>query len=192
MGSKHRSSATTCFTSLTKGRSETTPVMCLAGLQGGEGKSLIFYPLPAVLGEEFVCHHTATGAFALLGLQGMKAVLLDEWSFSAASVPLSTQLLWFEGKPVPITRPQNDYAGHVLYKGTAPIFITTPLQRMEKFIADAERARSRGESSVATMVLRRLKLYKFTQGIQAPAEQIPQCAACFASFVFEGEAAYRR
>ena len=52
------------YTSFTKGRSETTPVICLAGRQGGEGKSLIFYPLPAVLGEELVGHHAATGTFA--------------------------------------------------------------------------------------------------------------------------------
>ena len=63
---------------------------------------------------------------------------------------------------------------------------------MEKFMAEAERARSRGESSVAIMVLRRLKVYKFTQKIQAPTDQIPQCAACFASFVPEGEAAFQQ
>ena len=180
------------YTSFTKGRSETTPVVCLAGLQGGEGKSLIFYPIPAVIGEDLVCHHTAGGTFALLGLQGKKVVVLDEWNFQASSVPLSTQLLWFEGKPVPITRPQNDFAGHALYKGTSPIFITTPLKRMESFIAEAERAAQTGGSSEATMVLRRLKLYKFTRRLRVPTEQIPQCAACFASFVLEGEAAYQQ
>jgi len=180
------------FTSLMQGRSETTPVICLAGLHGGEGKSLIFYPLPAVLGSDLVYQQAAMGTFALLGLQGKKAVLLDEWSFEASSVPLSIQLLWFEGKPVPITRPQNDFAGHALYKGTAPIFITTPLKRMEKFIIEAERARYWGESSVATMVLRRLKVYKFTQKIPMPTGQIPQCARCFASFVLEGETAFHR
>ena len=81
------------YTSLLQGRSETTPVVCLAGLQGGEGKSLLFYQLPAVLGEELVYHHTASGAFPLLGLEGKKAVVLDEWNFSGAAVPLSSQLL---------------------------------------------------------------------------------------------------
>ena len=178
------------YIAFTKGRSETTPVVCLAGLHGGEGKSMIFYPLPAVLGENLVCHHMDAGTFALLGLQGKKAVLLDEWSFETATVPLNLQLLWFEGKPVPITRPQNDFAGHALYKGTAPIFITTPLKRMEKFITEAARAARFGESSVATMVLRRLKLYKFTRKPRVPAGQIPQCAACFASFVLEGESVF--
>ena len=161
------------FTSFTKGRSETTPVICLAGRQGGEGKSLIFYPLPAVLGEDLVGHQATAGTFALLGLQGKKAVVLDEWNFSNGSVPLSIQLLWFEGKPVPITRPQNDFTGHTLYKGTAPIFITTPLKRMEKFIVEAERAQRSGESSVATMILRRTNLERITRKPQAPQGQQP-------------------
>ena len=116
--------------------------------------------------------------------------MLDEWHFSNAAVPLSTQLLWFEGKPLPITRPQDHFVGHVLYKGTAPIFITTPLKKMEKFIQEAEEACRSGLSSEATMVLRRLKMYKFTRKMVKPAEQIPQCLACFASFLFEGEAAW--
>ena len=180
------------YLSLSQGRSETTPVVCLAGLQGGEGKSLIFYPLPAVLGEEMVQHHTASGAFPLLGIEGKKAVTLDEWSFSGAPVSLSTQLLWFEGKPVPITRPQNNSIGHFLYKGTAPIFVTTPLQKMEPFLKQAEDASRRGVSSEATMILRRIKLYKFEHKVRKPACQIPQCASCFASFVLEGEAMHSR
>ena len=100
------------YVSFSQERSETTPVVCLAGLQGGEGKSLVFYPMPAVFGEDHVHHHAASGAFPLLGLEGKKAVVLDEWSFHNAALPLSTQLLWFEGKPVPITRPQNHFIEH--------------------------------------------------------------------------------
>ena len=42
------------------------------------------------------------------------------------------------------------------------------------------------------MVLRRLKLYKFTQKLRAPVDQIPQCAACFASFVLEAESVFQQ
>ena len=70
--------------------------------------------------------------------------------------------------------------------------MTTPLKRMDKFIMEAERAQRSGESSVATMVLRRLKLYKFTQKLRAPVDQIPQCAACFASFVLEAESVFQQ
>ena len=56
-----------------------------------------------------------------------------EWAPTSqpAALPLSTQLLWFEGKPVPITRPQNHYIEYFLCKGTAPIFITMPLKKLE-------------------------------------------------------------
>ena len=79
----------------------------------------------------------------------------------------------------------------MLYKGTAPIFITTPLKRMEKFTKAAEDAERLGCSSEATMVLRRLKTYKFHTKLSRPSGQITQCAACFAEFLFEGEAAWQ-
>ena len=62
---------------------------------------------------------------------------------------------------------------------------------MEKFMADAEKANKEGSSSEATVVLRRMRVYKFVQKISKPAGQIPQCACCFASFLFEGEAAFQ-
>ena len=178
------------YVSFANGRSETTPVVTLVGLRGGEGKSLVFYPLDAVLGEDFVQGHTASGAFPLLGLEGKKAVRLDEWRFAASVLPLSIQLLWFEGKPVPLARPQGEYIGHLLYKGTAPIFITTPWKRFEKLEADAQSAVQSGCSSEASMVLRRLKVYKFSTAVPQPPSQIPACAHCFANFVFDGEMAW--
>ena len=176
------------YVSFFNGRSETTPVVTLVGLRGGEGKSLIFYPLTAVLGEEYVQGHTASGSFPLLGLEGKKAVLLDEWGFAASALPLAVQLLWFEGKPVPLARPQGEYIGHLLYKGTAPIFITTPAKRFERLEADALAAVQSGGSSEASMVLRRLKVHKFTRQVPKPPAQLKACACCFARFVFEGEA----
>ena len=176
------------YTSLVQGRSESTPVVCLAGLQGGEGKSLIFYPFPAVFGESLVHHHVAAGTFPLLDLEGKKVVVLDEWNFRSATLPMGTQLLWFEGKPVPVTRPQDHFVGHAVYKGSAPIFITTPLTRMEKLMQEAADAVRMGSSCEATMMLRRLKVYRFSQKVSKPTKQIPQCAACFASWVLEGEA----
>jgi len=178
------------YVSFVKGRSETTPVVTLAGKQGGEGKSLIFFPLTAVLGDEFVQGHTASGAFPLLGLEGKKAVLLDEWRFAASALPLAIQLLWLEGKPVPLARPQGEYIGHLLYKGSAPIFITTPLKRLENLERDAATAMQCGFCSEASMVLRRLKVYKFRQAVPRPPAQIPACAACFSDFLFSSEMAW--
>jgi len=175
------------YVSLLSGRSESTPVVTLAGLQGGEGKSMIFLPLTAVFGDDFVQGHTASGSFPLLGLEGKKVVLLDEWRFAAAALPIALQLLWFEGKPLPMARPQGEYIGHMLYKGTAPIFITTPMKRLEKLEKEAEAARAAGVTCEATMLLRRLKVHKFRVAVPKPAVQIPACAACFAHFVLEGE-----
>ena len=178
------------YVSVSQGRSETTPVITLVGLRGGEGKSLIFYPMEAVFGEDLVQGHTASGSFPMLGIEGKKVVLLDEWRFAASALPLSIQLLWFEGKPVPVARPQGEYIGHLMYKGSAPIFITTPWKRFEKLETDAETAVQTGGSSEASMVLRRLKVHKFRHKVPQPPSQIAPCAACFACFVFEGEMAW--
>ena len=65
------------------------------------------------------------GSFPLLGLERLKIVLLDGWTFDTSVAPLATQPPSYEGKSFPITRSQNkDYSGHLLYSGTAPIFAT--------------------------------------------------------------------
>ena len=175
------------YKSFQRGRSETTPVVVLAGAYGGEGKSIILFPIPAVLGDEYVQGHTNSGSFPLLGLEGKKIVILDEWRFAASALPLGIQLLWFEGKPVPLARPQGEYIGHLMYRGTAPIFITCPQKRLDKLYSEAAAARSAGVSSEATMLLRRLKVHYFNVPLPTPLAQIPACAACFANFVFQGE-----
>ena len=114
-------------------------------------------------------------------------VVLDEWRFAASALPIGIQLLWFEGKPVPLARPQGESIGHLLYRGTAPIFITTPLKRLDKLIVEAEAARASGSSCEASMLVRRLKVHRFNVAVPKPRTQIPACAACFANFLFEGE-----
>ena len=180
------------YQAIVKGRSETTPVIVLAGRKGGEGKSLVLFPLPSVFGQEFVQPCPAKGTFPLLGIEDKKIALLDEWRFQPSVLPLGTQLLWMEGKPVPVPRPQgqNGVYGHGLYTGSAPIFVTTPLNRivqMEKQVAEAE---ANGESSEMSMILRRIRVYRFSHPINKPVDQIPQCPSCFASFLYEAEAAW--
>ena len=59
-----------------------------------------------------------------MGLECMRVVVMGEWDFGEQVIPLSAQLLWFEGKAFPITRPQNkDYTGHLLYEEAAPVYI---------------------------------------------------------------------
>ena len=176
------------------GRSETTPVVVLAGLQGGEGKSLVFLPLPAVVGQEFVQASPVKGSFPLLGLEHKKVVLLDDWHFHQHALPLSLQLLWYEGKPVPIARPQgrDGEAGHLLYTGSAPIFVTTPLKRIEQMEQSVEQATAEGTSSPYSMLLRRVRVYRFRVRVPPPPAQIPPCAHCFAWYLYDAEAEWCR
>jgi len=177
--------------SLVKGRCETVPTLVLAGLHGGEGKSLLLAPLPSLLGDQYVQEGVASGSFPLIGLENKKDVILNEWKFNNSVLPLTTQLVWFEGKAVPISRPQGTdaYYGHCKYRGTAPIFITAAMKWLQPLMQEAENARLAGTASELTMVMRRLKVYEFTQRSAAPARQIAPCAHCFAQFVLQGEAA---
>ena len=163
----------------------------LAGLQGGEGKNLLLSPIVAVLGIEYVLQGVNAGQFPLVDLPSKKAVILNEWHFTMAPISLGTQLLWFEGKPVPVCRPQNDREqgpGHFLYNGTAPLFVVAPLENLEPLIQQAEADLASGSPSQYTMLLRRLRIYRFTQACTPPSRQLQPCASCFASFVLEGEA----
>ena len=181
------------YANFAKGRSETVPVVVLAGLHGGEGKNLLLSPITAVLGMDYVMQGVATGQFPLVDLPSKKAVLLNEWRFTCAPISLGTQLLWLEGKPVPVARPQNDRdgsIGHCLYRGTAPIFIISPLEHLQPLIDKAEEDLAQGRASQLTMLMRRLHIYKFTQATAPPQRYLHSCAACFATFLLEGEAAW--
>jgi hypothetical protein len=178
--------------SILKGRCETVPVIVLAGQHGGEGKSILLDPIVAVFGEDYVQEGLASGQFPLLGLESKKAVILNEWNFLSSALSRAVQLLWFEGKAVPITRPQitDAYFGHYKYKGTAPLFLTASLKHLQPIMEEARNAMAEGRPSEHTMLMRRLRVYQFTARTQAPQQQIQPCASCFASFVLEGEAVY--
>ena len=105
-------------------------------------------------------------------------------------LPLNIQLLWLEGKPVPIVQPQGgaDAHGHRLYRGRAPIFITTSLRRIEEMETDARHADADGRSSEWTMLLRRLKAYRYRCVLPRPEGQIQLCARCFAQFLLQAHA----
>lgn len=170
--------------SLRVGRSEETLVVTLLGRFGGEGKSLFFAPLAELYGEGLVQRRPAGGQFPLLGIHEKKVSILDEWSFSDDDLPMGLQLLWYEGKGVPVSRPQNvpGQSGHSMYKGSAPVFVTAPETAVTRLCAAAAGAPT-GE---ACMLLRRLKLFVFTVPIPAPAApRIKPCPRCFARFVTE-------
>ena len=169
--------------SLFRGRGPSTKVLVLTGRYGGEGKSFLYAPLRKVYGEENIQESPQPGNFALLGLEEKSLALLDEWRFDESVLRMATQLLWYEGKPFPVTRPQNQAGaiGHFLYRGSAPLFVTTKEEYLARILAAAKVAQQQKQPSQHTMLLRRLKVY--TLCVPSPVEgdaNIPECARCFA------------
>jgi hypothetical protein len=177
--------------SLTHGRSEDNPIIVLAGRRGGEGKSFFLKALFAVFGYEQVFSSPVPGNFPLLDLPGKRVVLLDDWRLNEKVLSLATQCLWFDGSPLPIARPQNrpETKGHMAYRGTAPIFMTTPLKDVERLEAAALAAGDSHDPN-ADMVYRRLKVFKFSTRVPKPSSKVPYCKRCFAQFLFENSMAY--
>ena len=83
----------------------------------------MFGPLPKIFDPEEV-FTPVKGSFPLVGLDRCRVVLLDDWRFNEDIVSYNVQLLWFEGKPVAIAMPQNQYSGHIRYIADDPVFIT--------------------------------------------------------------------
>ena len=113
-----------------------------------------------------------------------KVVVMDDWRFNSRVLPLSLQLLWFEGKPMPVVRPQgkDEFSGHVLYRGSAPIFATTPLKHIEDMERAVRHAEADGTGSEWSMLLRRLKIYRYSVRIPKPSKHIENAILVLHSF----------
>ena len=100
--------------------------------------------------------------------------------FMGEDLPLPIQLLWLEGKAVPICTPQNQTVGHKLYEGKAPLFITCP----EDALAGLSHASAEEPRGQAGMLLRRLKIFFYSVPIpKPPPPQIVNCPRCWATLV---------
>ena len=99
-------------------------------------------------------------------------------------LPLATQLLWYEGKPLPLPMPQNSGTiGHLLYQGTAPVFVTAKEKDLGPIIQKASVDAALGNPSEGTMLLRRLRVYRFWHPLPVRptgARKIKECPCCFA------------
>ena len=172
------------WNALRLGRCESLPVLVLMGKSGGEGKSFFFNALKGVFGVDHVQGSPESGSFPLLGLETKRVALLDEWDFSNDILPFSTQLLWYEGKAIPIKRPQNNHVGHFLYKGSAPVFVTCKEMVLGPILSAARKANEQGLTSEVTMLARRLKVFSFHQKLPIPAgTQISHCPCCFSQMI---------
>jgi hypothetical protein len=187
MGSMHPSCVLTSR-ALRDGRREDLPIVVFMGIQGGEGKSFLLSPLTNIYGAEDMQGTPEPNQFTLVGLEKKRIVLLNEWPCDDIVVPWSTQLMWFEGKDFTIMRPQNknDYSGHLLYRGTAPIFVTCAKQDLGPVMDRAQVALALGQTSTDTMLARRLKVYTFSVKLPIPkGYKVQECGCCFARMVFE-------
>ena len=112
---------------------------------------------------------------------------MDEWRFDTSIISWATQCVLYDGSPVPITRPQNvpGQTGHVLYKGSAPVFVTGKLCDVERLdeAAAVNPVTGQPNDAEASMVRRRLKVYPFRTRIPKPEPQVPYCGHCFAELV---------
>ena len=126
------------------------------------------------------------GSFPLVDIENAKVCFLDDWRFDEEVLPWSVQCLWYDGSAVPVARPQNvpGRAGHLLYRGTAPIFCTTPLQDMQALEKAAVPSTTTGEvaNPNASMIWRRLKVYSFQRQIPK-VKQLKCCGRCFAELL---------
>ena len=159
----------------------------MAGARGGEGKSFFFKPLEPFFGSENVFESPEPGTFPLLGLPGKKVAFLDDWRFNQSVLTFATQCRWYDGSTVSVPRPQTQagIAGHVSYRGTAPLFVTTKLddiKRLER-LSEIDPETDEPEDTNASMCLRRLKVYKFKKRIVKPTGEIKFCPQRFAEFV---------
>ena len=182
------------LSSLSVGRSETTPALVLAGRIGGEGKSFFLKTLAEVFsGDGEVFSIPGKSNFPLIDLPKAKVAFLDDFRFNPDIVSWSTLMLWFDGSPVPISRPQNvqGVTGNFNYKGRAPVFITTKLSDIKLLEEQAKINPATGHpwNTDASMLLRRMKVYSFTTRISRP-PRISCCARCF-SQLFVAQASAR-
>ena len=111
-----------------------------------------------------------SGNFPLLDLPLAKIVFLDDHRFDPDVLSWATTCLWFDGSAVPIGRPQNEKGaapGNFMYKGSAPIFITTKLSDLTWLESQASinPYTNAPWDADASMLYRRLKIYKYTKKV---------------------------
>ena len=84
---------------------------------------------------------------------------------------------------MPIGTPKNVPGAHanMLYKGTAPMLITTKLEDLERLRQYAEINPATGcpWDAEASMIWRRLKVYRFTKKASKPRQKLQYCPRCF-------------
>ena len=138
-------------------------------------------------GHECVFAAPEPGTFPLIDLPGKKVALLDDWRFDKSVLPFATQCRWYDGSVLHVPRPQNQngLAGHVSCRGSAPIFVTTKRDDVERLelLASTDPATGMPCDTNASMCHRRLQVYNYSVRIEKSEVKIPYCPVCFAQLV---------
>ena len=128
-----------------------------------------------------------SGNFKFLDLLMAKIAFLDDYRFDPDILFWGSLCFWFDGSDVPVGRPQIDkgFIGNCTYKGSAPIFVTTKLSDLQALEAAAaiNPETSAPFDADASMLLRRLKTYRFKQRVAKPTGTLKFCGHCFAELV---------
>ena len=157
-------------------------VVTHVGVSGTEGKSFLLKPLFGVFGDEHLFIAPAKGNFPLMGppsLDKARAALLDDWRFNEDILSYNLQLLWYEGAPLIIARPQNEHSGHLRYAKDDPVFITT-------LEADLLSAKKNVKDGDVSMMLKRLRVFRFVTPLANADDTLVACPHCFAKFLLFG------
>ena len=102
--------------------------------------------------------------------------VLDDWRFNEDIIGYPLQLLWFEGKPIVIARPLNQFSGHLKYTKKDPAFITA-------LVSDITRLKGKKiEGGDVAMMMKRLKVFEFKYVFEVPVHVEP-CPRCFAKLL---------
>ena len=75
--------------------------------------------------------------------------------------------------------------GHVVYQGAAPTFAATKLADMNRsaLLSEIDPVTGLAIDADASMLYRRLKVYKFHALLAKPTGQMKYCATCFAQLI---------
>ena len=154
-------------------------LVCHVGKEGNEGKSFMFTALVCIFGPDGVFSDVAKTGFPLYGLEKTRVACLDDWRFNEDLLSYRVQLLWFEGKPIVIARPQNHHDGYLKYCSDAPVFISTLEADLTSMMG------KKIQEGDLQMMLKRLDIFRFYYKIENIDTSIKPCGRCFACLLLD-------
>ena len=143
--------------------------IALLGVAGNEGKTFLLSPMKDIYPPGTVIGSPSPSAFPLLELSKSRVAIWDDWRFDATIIPIASQLQLFEGLPMTVNRPQNQFSGHEIWRGDSPFFLTGRLD-------DLMMVKPGVSCTDLTMLRKRLKVFEFKRRkpiLTSPSRDVP-------------------